>query len=395
MNNSKRYDVHCHMFSLDMIMAEVSAMAIYYVIKNVRSTGNTGETISEGYVEDIWTNLESLLEFILAYVGDNELHYRYIQQTFQKTAQEQIAIAPQMLDIFYMFDGILDSKNYGDKYKSFNSTSKDNAINIILDRIKNYISGKRNRFSEEEITQCINEIENTKGLKYKRDSMGLNPLTPGYYLQYERLKQLHTKHPQTVFPFFAFDPRRPRIMDIVEKEVNRKSFYGIKLYTRLGFHPDDKGMKPLYQHCIKNDLPIVVHTSNEGFPPIDNWEYTENANPAAWSKVLAKNPKLRIDFAHFGGSNEVWTNKIIDFMEIYDNVYADLSYSVEGTLASTLKYWKSRPIVQKRLLFGTDYPMIMFLGTLENYCENFLKRFDESQMYILMVTNTQKFLKID
>lgn len=167
------------------------------------------------------------------------------------------------------------------------------------------------------------------------------------------------------------------------------------MYTRLGFHPDDNGMIPLYQHCIKNDLPIVVHTSNEGFPAFYNWKYTENANPSAWSNVLAKNPKLRINFAHFGGSSEVWSNKIIDYMEMYDNVYADLSYSVEKTIETTLKYWKSHPIVQERLLFGTDYPMTTFLGSLDNYYDNFLKKFDKNQMNALMVTNTQKFLKID
>jgi len=212
------------MFSLDSIMAEVAAMAIYYVVKNLRSNGNTDGTISDKYVDEIWTNLQSVLEFILVYVGDTEMQYKYMQKTFQKQSQDQIAIVPLMMDIFYMFDGILNSENYGIEYESLNSTSKDDAINIILDKISNYISSKIARFSEEEIAQCINEIQNTKGLKYDRDSLGFNFLTPGYYLQYERLKQIHTRYPQTVFPFLAFDLRRPNIMNIVVKEVNRKSF---------------------------------------------------------------------------------------------------------------------------------------------------------------------------
>ena len=393
MINSKKFDIHCHIFSLDTIIMEVSSMAIYYVVKNLRSIGNAAESISDVNIEDIWTNLESVLEFFIAFVGDVDTQYRYIQKTFQKKSKEQIAICPQMIDIFYMFDGILNRENYSNKYKSFKSTSKDVAINTILNRIKNYISSKNYR-SSEEVTKYMNEIENINTLKYERDRLGLNLLTPGYYLQLERLKHMHNSYPRTVFPFLAFDPRRPGIMDIVVKEVNRKSFYGIKLYTRFGFHPDDEGMIPLYKHCLANELPIVVHTSIGGFPPFNNWKYAENANPSEWSNVLAKYPKLRIDFAHFGGDNEVWTNKIIDYMEMYDNVYADLSYSVEKTITDTIGYWKSRPIVQERLLFGTDYPMTIFLGSLENYYDNFFKRFDENQINKLMVTNPQSFLNL-
>jgi len=83
MNNLRRFDVHCHMFSLDSIMAEVAAMAIYYVVKNLRSNGNTDGTISDKYVDEIWTNLQSVLEFILVYVGDTEMQYKYMQKTFQ------------------------------------------------------------------------------------------------------------------------------------------------------------------------------------------------------------------------------------------------------------------------------------------------------------------------
>jgi len=97
---------------------------------------------------------------------------------------------------------------------------------------------------------------------------------------------------------------------------------------------------------------------------------------------------LHLNFAHFGGEkyistlanqqlgqpddSENWTLQIIGLMERFNNVYADISYCPDNEMLKYIQNIVGRyKIVQERLMFGTDYIMVMkessLCGNLDHY----------------------------
>jgi predicted TIM-barrel fold metal-dependent hydrolase len=165
-------------------------------------------------------------------------------------------------------------------------------------------------------------------------------------------------------PFFSIDPRReykggPLTLETIKEKIlapNAK-FFGIKLYSPAGFSPTDPilmgtdNQPGMFELCEKHNIPITAHNSNSGFACFStylkvkgdiNWEGSiekvdktikfknqfiglkvdgkkptvttgdaikERAStlnhPKLWKLVLAKYPKLTINFAHFGGSGQI------------------------------------------------------------------------------------------
>jgi hypothetical protein len=86
-----------------------------------------------------------------------------------------------------------------------------------------------------------------------------------------------------VFPFVAFDPRRPDALKYVQEAIGKQGFVGIKLYSRWGWMPWNNGeihglqkgklldgrLDALYQYAVAEQLPMLNHTSPTGYPPED------------------------------------------------------------------------------------------------------------------------------
>ncbi|RCX19264.1 amidohydrolase family protein [Anaerobacterium chartisolvens] len=397
MNTSKRFDVHCHLFNLDYVFQEAQPMAIYYLFTSV--FGEANSKTSQGRIEDIWHYLKKVFDALVVLKGDPATQYYHIQQSFKEvfSKDETICVAPLMMDIFYMFDGILNSRHCAEESPDCLNISKEEAADIILGKVKAYISGMSGKLPEAQINSYINSLENADNLNSEAEKydFGLAFMSPGYLAQFLALNAMKLLYPKTLFPFLAFDPRRPGIMSLVNNYTGKgKPFSGIKLYTRLGYHPDNKDMKPLYDYCQKNGVPIIVHTSNGGFPPWDDWKYGDYVNPAQWKNVLKDYPDLIIDFAHFGVGGEGWQDTIISLMKTYKNVYADIScYTDTKSLLEAKSYWDNEEIVKERLMFGTDYVMTELNVELNKYFQNFLNIFGNKDMDTLMLTNPNKFLK--
>ena len=131
-------------------------------------------------------------------------------------------------------------------------------------------------------------------------------------------------------------------------------------------------------------------------------------------KSCSKKPfsTLRINFAHFGGSEAIeeyatllksgknnatasanWTFQIIQLMTKFENVYADFSYCPDPeTIEHLITIIQHHPILKKRLMFGSDFVMVMQesrMGGLENY-------FRQCAMMepAILSTNARAFLKL-
>jgi len=293
---------------------------------------------------------------------------------------------------------------------------------------------KRSRTVERELDLVIKTMSKASSLQ-TRDVMDLKggqvQMTPGFYQHMKDLRALQKKRAESVFPFLAVDPRRTGIEMLVQEQVIAGPFKGIKLYPPLGYLPTHPALYPIYKLCMQHDVPVTVHTSPYGFNTlckrvqvlskkrdgstetitVELSQYPSAAayfaNPNNWLEILEneKFNKLRLNFAHFGGDADIrhsaespgtpgnWTEQIIQLMNRFENVYADCAFCPDSDTMNWIKEIAARePIVKQRLMFGTDFIMVMLKyeqDGLQTYFNNYLQA--ESAM---VEGNARHFLKM-
>lgn len=216
--------------------------------------------------------------------------------------------------------------------------------------------------------------------------------------QIDDLQKISKQKP--ILPFYALDPRRA---DIKGKENlyslfikaftdSEAPFFGVKCYPALGYLPSDARLAPIFEVCNEKNIPVVTHcggnivstykksidvvnsagqTINVRLPVENRDKRAEYLNdPLHWDSVLNRHDKLKINFAHFGGSTPWASSKpeeririehIIERMHRYENrVFTDFSFNLVDTLAnSSLKERYSDEIVRARTMYGTDYWVVV------------------------------------
>ena len=151
----------------------------------------------------------------------------------------------------------------------------------------------------------------------------------------------------------------------------------------------------LYTYCANNNIPITSHCSAGGFP---TWSSPSDkfCDPEGFRPALAANPKLRIDFAHFGNQSAAWGASIIDLMKIYPGVYSDLScYTGIGEIQGFKSAYWNNDIVKQRTMYGSDYDIFYFTKckmTLDDYIQAFQDQFTANELSNMMTTLPEQFL---
>jgi len=225
-------------------------------------------------------------------------------------------------------------------------------------------------------------------------------INSGLQKQIDALKRLSARG--NCFPFFPVDPRRPGVVKAVldGKIVTRKKggFYGVKLYPRLGYHPQSGNMRDLYAYCEANGIPITSHAGAGGFPPFGT-NSGEFSNPENFRPILMKFPNLKIDFAHWGIGNDAWSESILSLMHDFPNVYSDLAcYSSPGDLPKFIRKYGHNPLVIRRTLYGSDFDVFYLTETkfdMNSYLDSFINQMGEDDLDSLMCVNPVKFLDIE
>jgi len=341
------------------------------------------------------------------------------------------------------FDGAreegIPSPEIREEFKAFAAVEKERVLKEISLIGYDAIAALNSDYTALELENSITEeLQRVIDEFFDEDPTDLEQDTPqawlsrGYRKHMRDLEKLKRNEPETVKPFLAVDPRRQDIVELLKKKVGRseeKTFKGVKLYPGLGYLPTHPNLFPVYDFCIESDIPICVHTSDGGLPSLAGriyvrsegadgdwfeWDIkTESDKPSKyfgapekWIPVLEADSgqyrNLRINFAHFGkekpapGDNEepafpAWRKQIVELMKSYENVYADLSYCHDNLSIGVINdIVREFPVVAERLMFGTDYIMIMTdrnLGGLKNYFDRFVGLSDE-----MLYDNARRFL---
>ncbi|MBC2695482.1 MAG: amidohydrolase family protein [Desulfobacteraceae bacterium] len=257
--------------------------------------------------------------------------------------------------------------------------------------------------------------------------------------QEEDIRKASVANPWRLLPMYHYEPRRwlKKGFDELRNKLAKTSkdgiYIGVKLYTNLGYKPDDpelgnlSGDENLYRFCISNKIPVLCHCTALGFWSHERefyLDYEQDKNiartykgrfwfdkateffqknfthPEAWEKVLKKNPGLKLCLAHFGGNEEWnkeksdWVDKLIELMQNYENVYTDFScFYLKDHKSKFLKMLQdtlpskanTKYRVIDKIIFGTDW--YMSLGDSYEYqqhCHDTKKILDEWSMKLKM-----------
>ena len=218
-----------------------------------------------------------------------------------------------------------------------------------------------------------------------------------------------------ILPFFAIDPRRADL----EGEENlykmfidaftdaETPFFGVKCYPSLGYLPSDARLIPIYEVCEAKNIPIITHCGGTAvstyktsievvnsagkrielkLPAGDRAKRANYLNdPLHWDSVLSRFPKLKINLAHFGGPDR-WNEKateidkmrveqIIERMQTFgEQVYTDFSFNIVDNEANrnVKDALKANATIKSRLMYGTDYWVVLPGVNLKNSIQNFI-----------------------
>lgn len=452
MNKQNVIDVHCHLFNAQYALKELAAIAWASFCGDYPHAFIGRDTFStkQSYTIEDFRGLAAYAALLIktAFSGceDNLIALKKGFQMSSLSKNKTLVVVPLMMDVYFSCSDNMDEedvplrKDIIASMPFILSQDQANEFDRVFDDIRMIVKEELAKLSEEPLScSKSNEDVNTvldalfdevyqdllpapiKGLEDAYDGI---ELSPGYMKHMHDLEALYDKYPEEVVPFLAVDPRRIGIMKLIEMKIAKGSgvFKGIKLYPPLGYLPTHPNLKLIYEYCIDYDIPIIVHCSNGGMENFRNKNYIKSwnpsflnhvkdfkecnenkstfyANPEQWFEVMKNYPKLRIDFAHFGGLSNIdsssckeWPITIIKLMEMYDNVYADVAYFMDLEASDIImKEVSLYPILCDRLMFGTDFIMIMKDMRMPELSTYFGKFSDLGEK--LLSENAKKFLK--
>ncbi len=424
---NNHYDSHCHIFTLKYLLKEVKSM-LHDVLHGTYPWHEPETNALLGAKKRNWKDLKEfilqLYELLHASMGTEEENLDFLQREAKKIfPSNNHHIVPLMMDVLYMLayplqkgEGIAPVNLLG--AKAVDEKEFQECWDEILDHLKLQIQSQASTLkaspnsaetnSNEQIIQMIEDERSVKPILKIKNSIANSKASTGFYetegfcFHMNNLKELEKKRTGELYPFVAIDPRRPgMIEELLTGSFFRGEgrFYGVKLYPRMGYHPQSKPMDAVYKYCNDNKLPITFHCGMSGFPPGTDWKYADFGNPIHFEAVVKKYPKLKIDFAHLGSSDPSleWANTIVRLINENDNVYSDLSCYIDvNDIIKIFPLWTDNPKLKTRLMFGTDFDVMYFTGsiTMQKYFTNFQSIFKD-EFEILIHDNPIKFLGLD
>ncbi len=193
------------------------------------------------------------------------------------------------------------------------------------------------------------------------------------------------EHPTRLAGVASVNLARP--MDAVREFrrcIRELGFVALRIVPWLwGWPPDDRRYYPLYAECIELDVPFCLQVGHTG-PLLSS----ETGRPIPYLENVALDfPELRIVAGHIGAP---WTQEIISLATKFPNVYIDTSaYKATRYPADFVEFMQGRGA--KRVMFGTNYPMLTASACLEGLKELGLS---EQSEQLFLSGNAQKVFKL-
>ncbi len=167
-------------------------------------------------------------------------------------------------------------------------------------------------------------------------------------------------YPDRFFGLASVDLYRP--MEAVRELrqcVKERGFKGLRIVPWLwNLPPNDRRYYPLYAECCELGVPFCTQIGHTG--PLCP---SEPGRPIPYlDEVLLEFPDLVVIGGHVG---HPWLDEVFSLANKYPNFYIDTSaYKARRYPAPLVEYMRGRG--RKKVLFGTNYPMIPHAACLDD-----------------------------
>ena len=177
-----------------------------------------------------------------------------------------------------------------------------------------------------------------------------------------------------LIPFGSVDPRKgPAALVEARRQAEELGVRGFKFHPSVqGFDPSDEQFRPLWDELERIGLPCIFHTGQNGMGaglPGGRGIKLKYSNPLLLDEVAADHPNLPIIMAH---PSVPWQDEANSIATHKANVYIDLSgWSPRYFPESLVR--QSNNVLARKVLFGTDFPLITAEKWLKAFAELPLK----------------------
>ncbi len=176
------------------------------------------------------------------------------------------------------------------------------------------------------------------------------------------------EHHDALIPFGSVDPRTgdEAVLE-ARRQVETLGVRGFKFHPSVqGFDPSSPAYDPLWRTISELHVPALFHTGQNGIGagmPGGGGIRLRYSNPMLLDDIAASHPDLTIIMAH---PSVPWQDEANSIAIHKPNVFIDLSgWSPRYFPDSLVRY--ASTLLSRKLLFGTDYPLI----TPEKWLEAF------------------------
>jgi predicted TIM-barrel fold metal-dependent hydrolase len=169
-----------------------------------------------------------------------------------------------------------------------------------------------------------------------------------------------TAHPDRFGGLAAVDLNRP--MDAVRELrwcIGELGFKGLRVVPWLwDAPPTDRRYYPLYAACVDLGVPFCTQVGHTG--PL---RPSETGRPIPYiDQVAIDFPELVIVCGHVGYP---WTEEMVAVCRKHENVYIDTSAYTSARLPPELVSFMKSSTGREKVMFGTNYPMLLHAHALE------------------------------
>jgi predicted TIM-barrel fold metal-dependent hydrolase len=175
----------------------------------------------------------------------------------------------------------------------------------------------------------------------------------------EEVAEIAAENDDILIPFASIDPHKGKAgAREARRLVDEFGVQGFKFHpTMQGFYPNDRMAYPLYEAIAETGKPALFHTGQTGVGSGmrgGNSMRLKYSNPMYLDDVAVDFPDMPIIAAH---PSFPWQEEALAVAQHKPNVYIDLSgWSPKYFPPILVQYCNS--ILKKKMLFGSDWPMI-------------------------------------
>lgn len=175
----------------------------------------------------------------------------------------------------------------------------------------------------------------------------------GWLISHDEVAGWVGQHPDRLIGIASANLYRPmEAVRELRRCVKELGFKGLRIVPWLwNLPPNDRRYYPLYAECCELGVPFCTQIGHTG--PLCP---SEPGRPIPYlDEVLLEFPELTVVGGHVGYP---WLDEVISLARKYPNFYIDTSaYSTKRYPAGLVEYMRGRG--RKKVMFGTNYPMIL------------------------------------